>query len=67
MNENDQIELTDLGSYFVNNSLEIPAATTAANDSGPDEQEVVIGSLLFDRDGGYTSQRRPRVRSSSIL
>jgi hypothetical protein len=61
----NDIENTDLGIEFENPAVELSNA--AVDDSDRQEAEVVIGSLLFDRDGYIATSRRPRVRSSSIL
>jgi hypothetical protein len=63
MNEQD---ISELGTDFINPAVEIEPKT--ADETENSEHEIVIGSLLFDRDGYVpTASRRLRVRSSSIL
>lgn len=61
----NEVENEDLGVEFLNSAVEFEPKP--ADEPRDNKEDVVIGSLLFDRDGYVPTQRRPRVRSSSIL
>ncbi len=66
MNDIEKTEANDLTTDFLS-TLEMPGPAPVDPEAITEERDVVIGSLLFDRDQLAAYRRRPRIRSSSIL